>query len=42
VAGHGKAVLRNCTYQMAVAGSVSLACSDDGRTACTAVLTLLP
>jgi hypothetical protein len=42
VAGHGKAVLRTCTYQTNGTDSPSLACSDDGRAACTAVLTLLP
>jgi hypothetical protein len=41
-AAHGKAVLRTCTYQTAADGSRSLACSDDGRAACTAVLTLRP
>ena len=39
---HGTAVLRTCTYQPNGVGSASLACSDDGRAVCTAVLTLLP
>jgi hypothetical protein len=39
---HGKAVLRTCTYQAGVTGSPSLACSDDGRAVCTALLTRLP
>jgi hypothetical protein len=41
-AAHGKAVLRTCTHQTVGADARSLACSDDGRAACTAVLTLLP
>lgn len=40
--GHGKAVLRTCTYQVNSPGPASLACSDDGRVACTAVLTPRP